>query len=136
MAVDPQFGVDNYNREKVLNESQTIVANILTLLFGRPGFYPSIPHLGLNIQQYFYMFEDDFDVNYLKAQLASQCRDFIDVITNGEFDIIKSHYNDQPLIVFVIPTIVTHSETNLFLGVTYDNGEYKFNFIFDEAQVI
>lgn len=136
MPVDPQFGVDNYNRPKVLNESQTLVANVLTLLFGRPGFYPSIPHLGMNIQQYFYMFEDEFDVNFIKSQLAKQCRDFIDVIANGEFDIIKTHYNDQPLLIFVIPTIITHAESNLLLGITYNNGEYRFNFTFDEIQYI
>lgn len=136
MPIDPQFGVDHYNRAKVLNESQTLVANILTLLFGRPGFYPSLPHIGMNIQQYFYMFEDDFDINFVKAQLASQCKDFIDVISNGEFDIIKSHYNDQPFLIFVIPTIITHAETNLFLGIIYNNGEYRFNFQFDEVQYI
>ena len=136
MPVDPQFGVDHYNRAKVLNESQTLVANILTLLFGRPGFYPSSPHLGMNIQQYFYMFEDDFDITYVKSQLATQCRDFIDCISNGEFDIIKSHYNDQPLLIFVIPTIITYAETNLFLGITYSKGEYRFNFKFDDIQYI
>ena len=82
------------------------------------------------------MFEDEFDVNYLKTQLATQCRDFIDVVTDGEFDIIKSHYNDNPLIIFVIPTIITQKESNLFLGITYANGEYKFNFKFDDTQYI
>ena len=134
MAVDPQFGVDSYNRAKVLNESQTIVYNLLTLLFGKPGFYPSIPTLGMNIQQYLYSFQDDFDTNYLKSQLASQCKDFIDQIYDGTFDIIKSTYNDQPLLIFVIPTVLTNSETNLLLGITLTNtGEYRFNFTFDDT---
>lgn len=137
MAVDPQFGIDSYNRAKVLNESQTIVYNILTILFGKPGFYPSIPRLGMNIQQYLYSFEDEIDTTMLKAELASQCKDFIDVIEDGSFDIIKSTYNDQPLLIFVIPTIITNSEKNLFLGVTLTNkGEYRFNFTFDEVQYI
>lgn len=137
MAVDPQFGVDSYNRAKILNESQTIVYNILTLLFGKPGFYPSLPQIGMNIQQYLYAFEDDFDVNVLKAQLASQCRDFIDCIQDGTFDIIKSEYNGQPLLIFVIPTVITNMETNLLLGVTTtESGEYRFNFTFDEVQYI
>ena len=137
MPVDPQFGVDSYNRSKVLTESQTIVYNILTLLFGKPGFYPSIPKLGMDIAQYLYSFEDDFDVNFLKAQLASQCKDFIDVIRDGSFDIVKSSYNDQPLIIFVIPTIITSNESNLLLGITLTNtGEFRFNFTFDNTQYI
>ena len=137
MAVDPQFGVDSYNRAKVLNESQTIVYNILTVLFGKPGFYPSIPSLGMNIQQYLYTFEDDFDINFLKSKLAAQCKDFIEQIQDGSFDIIKSTYNNQPLLVFVIPTIITNAESNLLLGITVnDKGEYSFNFTFDKAQYI
>jgi len=135
MPVDPQFGVDSYNRAKILTESQTIVYNILTLLFGKPGFYPSIPQLGMDIQQYLYSFENDFDTNALKSQLASQCRDFIDVIYDGTFDIIKSTYNEQPLLIFVIPTIITNSETSLLLGITITSkGEYRFNFTFDSIQ--
>lgn len=137
MAVDPQFGADAYNRPKVLNESQTIVYNILTLLFGKPGFYPSIPTLGMNIQQYLYSFEDDFDVEFLKSQLTTQCKDFIDQVYDGTFDIIKSNYNGQPLLIFVLPTIITNTESNLLLGITVTNsGEYKFNFTFDNTQYI
>ncbi len=137
MAVDPQFGIDSYNRAKVLTESQTIVYNILTILFGKPGFYPSIPSLGMNIQQILYSFEDDFDVNFLKTQLATQCRDFVDQIHDGSFDIIKSTHNGQPLLVFVIPAIIVNTETNLFLGITLNTkGEYRFNFTFDNVQYI
>ena len=137
MAVDPQFGVDSYNRAKILSESQTIVYNILAILFGKPGFYPSIPQLGMNIQQYLYAFEDEFDVNVLKSQLASQCRDFVDCIKDGSFDIIKSTYEGRPLLIFMIPTIITNTETNLLLGVTTtSSGEYKFNFTFDNTQYI
>lgn len=135
MAVDPQFGANVYNRAKVLNESQTIVNNILTLLFGKPGFYPSIPTLGMNISQYLYSFEDDFDVDFLKSQLALQCKDFIEQIRDGSFDIVKSTYNGQPLLIFVIPTIITNTKTNLLLGVTVnEKGEFKFNFTFDTEQ--
>ena len=137
MPVDPQFGIDSYNRAKVLTETQTIVNNILTLLFGKPGFYPSIPQLGMDISQYLYSFEDDFDVNHLKSQLASQCRDFFDVISDGSFDIVKSSYKDQPLLIFIIPSVITKTENDLLLGVTMNsNGEFKFNFIFDTQQYI
>lgn len=137
MAVDPQFGLDSYNRAKILPEYQTVVYNLLTILFGKPGFYPSIPSLGMDIQQYLYTFEDEFDTNALKAQLASQCKDFIEQISDESFDIIKSSYNGQPLLIFVIPTNLTNTDTNLLLGVTRTtNGEYRFNFTFDEVQYI
>ena len=137
MAVDPQFGVDDFNRAKILNEAQTIAYNILTLLFGKPGFYPSIPRLGMDIKQYFYSFAENFDTESLKTQLASQCRDFLSVIRDGSFDIIQDMYDDQPLLIFIIPTVLVNTPTNLLLGLVMNgNGEYKFNFTFDVEQTI
>lgn len=137
MAVDPQFGANVYNRAKVLSESQTIVNNILTILFGKPGFYPSIPSLGMDITQYLYSFADNFDTDFLKSQLAIQCKDFVEHISNGSFDIVKSSYNGQPLLIFVIPAIIAETESNLLLGVTVnDKGEYSFNFTFENIQYI
>lgn len=137
LAVDPQFGANVYNRAKVLSESQTIVHNILTILFGKPGFYPSIPSLGMDITQYLYSFADNFDTDFLKSQLAIQCKDFVEHISNGSFDIVKSSYNGQPLLIFVIPAIIAETESNLLLGVTVnDKGEYSFNFTFENIQYI
>lgn len=137
MAVDPQFGVDAYNRAKILDESRTTVNNILTILFGKPGFYPSIPRLGMDIQQYLYTFEDEIDTTYLKSKLASQCSDFMDNIADGSFDIIKTTYEGQPLLIFVIPTIISNVTNSLLLGVTITSkGEYKFNFTFNDTNVI
>ena len=77
MPVDPTFEVDDYNRGKILNESQTIAYNILTLLFAKPGFYPSIPSLGMDITSYFYRFSDEDLVNEIKLKLIAQCSDFL-----------------------------------------------------------
>ena len=57
--IDPTFGLNNFNQTKVLSETETLVNNILMVLFGKPGFYPSIPALGMNIGQYLYNFADD-----------------------------------------------------------------------------
>ena len=72
-SVDPAFGVDSFNRPKVLSETETIVNNILFILFGKPGSYPSIPSLGMDIEQYLYLFEqsvsdDCCDCNKGKGQ--------------------------------------------------------------------
>ena len=137
MAVDPVFGTNNYNKPKLLTESETVVYNILTLLLGKQGFYPSIPQLGMNIKQYLYSFEDSFDTSLLKSALAIQCTDFIPQITDGSFDIIKARFNEQPLLVFKIPTIITNTKSELVLGLTMDgDGALQFNFVFNKDQYI
>ena len=136
-TVDPVFGIDNYNRPKALSESESIAYRIMTLLYGKPGFYPSIPTLGMNIQRYLYSFEDDFDVDILKAELARQCQEFLPQIQYGNFDIIQTTYNEQPMLVFIIPTILTGETKDLVLGVTMTKtGEFQFNFVYDKDQYL
>ena len=137
MAVDPVFGLNHYNKPKSLSESETVAYNILTLLLGKPGFYPSIPQLGMNISQYLYSFEDNFDTTLIKAILAAQCSDFVPQITDGSFDVIKARYKEQPMIVFKIPTILANEKNELVLGITMDgHGALQFNFVFNKQQYI
>ena len=55
MPLNPTFSVNNYNKPKVLTELESYVNDVLMLLFGKPGFYPSIPTIGMDIKQYLYM---------------------------------------------------------------------------------
>lgn len=139
MSVDPTFGVDSYNRTKVLSESQTVAYNVLTLLLGKPGFYPSIPSLGMDITKYLYQFDDEIDLGKIKDELVEQCKDFSIQVANNDFDVIKTTYGDnQPLLVFLIPAIIANKENQLVLGVSYTNGtqQIKFNFTFNKTQYI
>ena len=137
MAVDPHFGVDMYERPKVLSESQTVVYNILTILFGKPGFYPSIPTLGMYIQQYLYNFQDEINTELLKAELIAQCKDFNVAIYDGTFDVSVTTINNDPLLIFQLPTIITNAPSELVLGVTVNNtGDYRFNFVFNKVQYL
>lgn len=137
MAVDPVFGLNNYNKPKSLSESETVAYNILTLLLGKPGFYPSIPQLGMNISQYLYSFDDTFDTTLIKAILAAQCSDFVPQITDGSFDVLKVRYKEQPMIVFKIPTIIANTKNEFVLGITMDSyGALQFNFVFNKQQYI
>ena len=132
-VVDPVFSIDNYNRPKTLSESESVAYRIMTLLYGRPGFYPSIPSLGMNIQQYLYSFEDELDTESLKMELARQCEEFVPQIQYGEFDIVKTTYKGQPMLVIVVPTIIKEESKDLILGVTMTTqGNFQFNFIYND----
>ena len=98
-SVDPVYGVNNFNETKVLTEAETLVNNILMILFGKPGFYPSIPWLGMDIQQYLYKFEDEIDDLKIKSKLASQCREFLPNIEDGSMRAIY-------LVAFIVMIII------------------------------
>lgn len=129
-SVDPVYGVNNFNQTKVLSESETLINNILMILFGKPGFYPSIPSLGMDIEGYLYMFEDEIDVSKIKAKLASQCREFLPSMQDGSMDVYTTTYKDHTMLIFELPILVDNVTSMLALGVTVnDKGEMVYTFV-------
>jgi hypothetical protein len=137
-SVDPVYGVNHFNQTKVLSESETLINNILMILFGKPGFYPSIPYLGMDIEGYLYMLEDEVNPVEIKAQLASQCREFLPNIKDGSMNVYTANYKDHLMLIFELPILIDAVETVLSLGVTVnEKGEMVYTFVAnDEVQTI
>ena len=132
--VDPAFGVNEYGKPKMLTEDQTLVNNFLLLLLGKPGFYPSIPTIGIDIEQYLYTFIDDINLDELKAKIAVQCNDFLPAIREGNFDIQKTVMRDKILLVFTLPSV---AKKQTLLGVTTDgSGKVIFRFVEGKKQIL
>ena len=137
--VDPTYGVNEFNKTKVLSETETYVNNILTILFGKPGFYPSIPTLGMDISQYLYKFEDAINVERIKAILANQCSEFLPLVESGDIDIIKTTYMGRSMLIFQLPVIIDKTQIAVALGVTLNaKGQmvYKFQANDEKRQYI
>lgn len=133
-GVEPSFGVNSFNQAKYKNETETVANSILALLFGKPGFFPSMPNLGINIQKTIYMFWDDIDTNMLKAEISAQCNAFQVYIDDGSLDVIKSSYKGQPLLLIQIPVQIKTTKETLAIGITQDaNGNTKYNYVFEET---
>lgn len=132
-TVDPAFGIDDFNKSKVYPSDETIVRNLLLLLFGKPGFYPSMPKLGMNIREYLYTLEDDMDTSAIKAKLAYQCSEFLPLLEDGKMDIYATHMNGNPVLLFALPVIRQTRYSDLVIGITtLANGEMQFNFAFSD----
>lgn len=128
---EPGFGVNNFDQAKYNNETETVAHGFLNLLFGKPGCFPSMPEWGINIQQYLYAFEDQFDIDQLKAKIASQCSAFAEYINDGTLDIIMSSYKNKPMLLIVLPLVVKNVKEHLAIGVTEDsNGNIVYNYTF------
>lgn len=128
--IDPTFAVNDYNKPKMLSNMETYVNNIMMLLFGKPGFYPTIPSIGMDIQQYLYKFEDEINTEEIKNKLSIQCKDFLPEIQNGDFDISKTLYNGRILLIFKLPPINDTNNNDVIIGVTTNSrGEVVYNFV-------
>lgn len=129
MAVNPCFGVDDFNKSKIQTQSETIAHDILTLLFGRPGFFPSEPELGMDIGSLLYSFFDEINIEALKAKLIYQCSKYSSYIVNGEIDIRKTYHNSKPLLLFIIPVEAKTFSQSLVIAITTGiSGQISFNF--------
>lgn len=133
--IDPGFGMNSFNTPKFYNESVTTAKNIITILEGRPGFFPSMPDLGMDIKRaLLYKDIDEIDTDVIKAELVRQCDVFITNIRNGTFDVQKVLYQDKPLLIFIIPVTIERAAQRLAVGVMLNSkGEtiYRIEYVSD-----
>ena len=133
---EPAFGLDNFGKPKVLKDSEALATSVLMVLFGKPGFLPSLPDVGMNIGQYTYDFFDDIDVSSIKAQLIYQLPLVSDYVSAGEIDVRKVMNGDQGVLLFMIPMEQYVPNNNLVIGVeTNPNGGMSYNFSLMASQL-
>ena len=131
MGLNPEFGLDNFDKPKVLNQTESMENDILNLLFMRPGQFPSLPYLGIDISQYLYMHFDDINTDFIKKEIASQCTDFLPYVISGKLDVIKTRMRNQPVLIIKVPTIQRDDDSSLMIGITKDlQDEIKYNWKF------
>lgn len=126
---EPLFGVNNFNEPKIITGNNVLAMTILLILFGKPGCYPSLPSLGMNIQQYLYSMYDEINVDAIKATLVTQCSMLSNAINTDVIEVFKTINNGNPLLVIKIPIVSSSDTDTLVLGVTTnDNDSVVYNY--------
>lgn len=122
------FGIDNFGKQKMLTQAQSVAQVLINLLLMRPGQMPSLPHLGINIKQYLYKFEEDIDVSYIKAQISSQCSALLPYIDLSSMQMLLFPYENESILFIYIPLSV-EGET-IVIGFKRNNksNEVTFNY--------
>ena len=107
------------------------------ILFGKPGCYPSIPSLGMDISQYVYKFDNEISTEDIKVELAKQCEDFSESIDTGNLDVVSTIYRGNVMLIIILPIITDSQQVQLSLGITTNKrGELIYNFVENEIQKI
>lgn len=71
---------DSMYKPKVISSFEQGINIILTLLFMKPGQYPSIPELGIDIESYLFEYADDPHIpQEIRNKLIDQCN-YIDIV--------------------------------------------------------
>ena len=125
------FGLDNFGKQAMMTQAQTIAQMIVNLCLLRPGQLPSLPHIGINIRQYMYRFEEDIDVSVIKDQISKQCVDILPYIDVSNMQMILFPYKNESILYLFIPLSVEVADnTAISIGFkkSNTNKEITFNY--------
>lgn len=121
---DALFELDEFSRPKLISPSEMIKNIIMFILFSKPGSYPSLPEIGLDIQSYLYEFYDVLNVYELRQNIINQCSLLEFYFNNNNIDIIKHKNNGVPSLKINMDYVVNSSNGNqsksFHIGISYD----------------
>ena len=124
LGYDVLLDLDSAYKPKVIPTFELVVNSVIALLVMKPGQYPSIPDLGIDIEQYLLDFSDDVNIPLkIQSQLEDQCNrlGWTGILIDVGFD--KSITNLDMLVVRIDGTeyITQGVETpHVIIGITYD----------------
>lgn len=127
---DTTFELNEFNEPRICSEIETIKNVLLFVLFSKPGAYPSLPQIGLNINDLLYSFYDELDVDDLKAKISEQCSMLGTYIARSNIQIKKTMYQNRPSLMIQVLGKETFppkykadkvgNSKRFLIGITYD----------------
>lgn len=102
LGYDATFELNEFGQPRIRSEVELIKNVVLFVLFSKPGQYPSIPSIGMDIQKLLYSFYDELDVEDLKNKMISQCEALGVCFNSGIVDFRKTKYRGQPSLLIQI----------------------------------
>lgn len=131
---EPAFGLDKFRKPLVYEDWEVVAQSIIIVLFGRPGFYPSIPQLGIHIQDYMNERLDMIDTDELRGKLMYQLSIISDLIQTDDIKIVTKKlvgYNSPALIIF-IPIYKGEDKNNIAVSIVQsskDSVRYNYEIV-------
>lgn len=130
IGYDTTFELNEFHEPRIRSEIEVVMNTLLFVLFSKPGQYPSIPTIGLDIQSNLYEFYEDIDEEDLKAQIIEQCNMLGAYFLDGTITIKKANYKNKPSLLICVdgnaeyPDGYKHDDVGnsdrYLIGLTYD----------------
>ena len=129
VGYDFTFETNEFSEPRIRSDMETLKDALLFVLFSKPGAYPSIPQIGMNIQDYLYDRFDEIDVDEIKNKITEQCGILGYYIESGTIDVKKVMYKNTPsLLIYMEATEhfpvgykkSTAGTKKYYIGLTYD----------------
>lgn len=124
LGYDALLDVDECMKPKVVSTFKLCVNTILTLLFMKPGQYPSVPDLGIDIEQYLHEYVDDPTIpGKVINALNDQCNrlQIVGLTYDCYMDKTSDGFNALVVDIKATERLGYGSESNeVIIGITYD----------------
>lgn len=124
LGYDVLFDVDEMNKPKVIPTFEMCVNSILMLLKMKPGQFPSIPELGIDIEQYLHEYSDDKTIpNTIKSKLEDQMNvlGYIGITIDVFNDITSDGHSALIIRISGTENLTYHQKgQNVVVGITYN----------------
>ena len=131
---DVGFGKDGFQRMKVYTEAESVARYILEILLTRPGNYPGLPHIGLNVRQYLYHNLTELNPDDLKEKIYNQCNGLMPNILSDDLYVGTVEYNGYTFLLIRVIAQVEPTTRKTINYAFYQNelNQMKFNFEIEE----
>ena len=130
IGFDVTHELNEFNQPRIRSEIEVIKDIILFVLFAKPGQYPSLPLIGLDIQNMLYSFYDELDCDKLKQQIIQQCEALGAIFNKNIISIKKTIYRKQPSLLIHIEGKETYPK-GYMKDSTSDADRYLIGISFD-----
>ncbi len=134
MAIrEVDFGVDNFQKPKVLSIKDSIAQLIMNMFLMRPGNMPSLPNVGVDIRKYLYKTENQLDLSELKKKIFDDCSQLLSFVSIGDIQTVIIQHEGQDLLLIHIPLIgLDDGDESLIMGFQQEqNGSLRIKYQFE-----
>ena len=133
------FGLDNFNNQKVLNQAESITQILLNIFMLKPGQLPGLPHIGMNIKQYIYKTQDEINVDMIKNELRHQCSSLTPYIDMDKIQVLVLPYNNESILYISVPFSVLVEDAqnqSLLIGFKKKNSSNEITFNYKVTNLV
>lgn len=131
IGFDLTFELNEFQKPRIRSEIETVKNTLMYILFSKPGQYPSLPTIGLNIHDMLYSYYDEIDVDELKTRIVEQCEMLGCYFDSGIIGIKKFIYQDKPSLLIHIEGKESYpsnymkdnrtTSNRYLIGITFDD---------------
>ncbi len=135
LGYDGTFKLNEFSQPKVISEIELVKNVLLYVLFTKPGQYPSLPNIGMDIETLLYSFYDELDTNDLTKDICAQCNALGFYFNNGTIQIKKIKYQNIPSLIIYVEGTEIFPDSAIYLSDVnnqLNSNKYMIGITFDE----